>query len=92
MAYKRPNSNDIMMRHRRGRQLLHKKQGTHGHYAIPRWLIAVAGIGALAFIAMVSVGVAGIVVYKSYSDELVAPDELAINQPSYGAKILDRNG
>ena len=31
-------------------------------------------------------------VYNDYADDLVAPDELAINQPSYGAEITDRNG
>src|SRR4029078_3793318 len=31
-------------------------------------------------------------VYNDYAKALVPPDELAINQPSYGAKIFDRNG
>ncbi|HEY7465755.1 MAG TPA: transglycosylase domain-containing protein, partial [Dehalococcoidia bacterium] len=36
--------------------------------------------------------ITGIIVYNSYANDLVPPDELAINEPSFGAKILDRNG
>lgn len=35
---------------------------------------------------------AGIVVYKSYAKELVPAELLTINEPSAGARILDRNG
>ena len=50
------------------------------------------GIGALGFIAVMIAGLSALFVYNDYADSLVAPDELAINQPSYGAKIYDRNG
>ena len=57
----------------------------------PVWALAIislVGVGAAA----AGAGVDALIIYNSYADELVAPDELAINQPSYGAKILDRNG
>jgi len=34
----------------------------------------------------------GITFYESYIDDLVGPETLAINEPSIGAKIYDRNG
>jgi membrane peptidoglycan carboxypeptidase len=54
--------------------------------------MALLALGAIGFIGLLVAAVAGIMVYQSYADDLVAPDELAINQPSYGAKIFDRNG
>lgn len=50
------------------------------------------GIMIVGFLSLIGLLIAGLAVYKSYTDGLVAPDELAINQPSYGARILDRNG
>jgi membrane peptidoglycan carboxypeptidase len=49
-------------------------------------------IGAMAVVVLVSAAIAGMAFYGAYADGLVAPEELAINQPSYGAKIYDRNG
>src|SRR5436305_10120803 len=93
MAQRPDNNNEeMMMRHRRGLRMLRTRGNAMGKQTIPRWLIAVVGIGALAFAGLVAAGVTGILIYQNYADELVAPDELAINQPSYGAKIFDRNG
>ena len=59
---------------------------------VPAWLKAMLVIGAVAFVALFIVAIATVVIYRSYADDLVAPDELAINEPSQGARILDRNG
>src|SRR5438477_6053866 len=59
---------------------------------MPLWLKLAAAIASIGFLALIGLFAAGIAVYKGYTDELLAPDELAINKPSYGAKILDRNG
>ncbi len=53
--------------------------------------LAVA-LGALGAIVLAIGGATTLMVYNSYAEDIVAPDELAINQPSYGARILDRNG
>ena len=58
----------------------------------PAWVKALLVVGVFAFIALFVVAIATVIVYRSYADDLVAPDELAINEPSYGARILDRNG
>src|SRR6476660_1462346 len=50
------------------------------------------GLVFAGMLTVIGMFIAGFIVYKSYTDKLVAPDELAINQPSYGAKIFDRNG
>jgi membrane peptidoglycan carboxypeptidase len=59
---------------------------------MPAGLKLVVACGILAGVAFFIAAAAGIIVYNSYADELVPPDELAINEPSFGAKILDRNG
>ncbi len=50
--------------------------------------------------AMVAIGVVGaillfaalIAAYRGYASDLVSPEEMAVNHPSAGAKIFDRNG
>ncbi|HLF72401.1 MAG TPA: transglycosylase domain-containing protein [Dehalococcoidia bacterium] len=75
-------------RHRAGRP-----NGSHVGGKKTSFLIkAAASIAVLGIIGFVVVMGAIVIVYRSYADDLVAPDELAINRPSYGAKILDRNG
>ena len=54
--------------------------------------MALIGLVVLGAIAAAGVAAYAINTYNTYANELVAPDELAINQPSYGAKIYDRNG
>ena len=49
-------------------------------------------LGLLALTGVAIVFGAGLFIYKDYADGFVPPDELAINQPSGGAKIHDRNG
>ncbi len=74
---------------RRGRKALRTRGGRGG---MPRWLTALLALGILGFIGVVIMFVVAVSYYRNYADQLVAPDELAINQPSYGAKIFDRNG
>ncbi|HEX5140480.1 MAG TPA: transglycosylase domain-containing protein [Dehalococcoidia bacterium] len=50
------------------------------------------GVALLAVVVVGVVAASGVIVYDSYANDLLAPDELAINQPSYGAVITDRNG
>lgn len=71
-------------RRRRGR-------AANGGAASP-WVKVAFGVGVLAVSAFIAFVIVGVIVYQSYAADLVAPDELAINQPSYGARILDRNG
>ncbi len=56
-------------------------------------------LSILAILAFVGVFIAGLVassaayvVYRNEVSDFVSPDELAVNQPAVGAKILDRNG
>src|SRR5689334_22200265 len=92
MANKNPLSDGRLRRHRHGREMLRRKRtASTGGYAIPRWMWPVFGLGAIGFIAVMIAGLSALFVYNDYADSLVAPDELAINQPSYGAKIYDRN-
>ena len=56
------------------------------------WLKLGLALGIAGATAFIGAAIAGIVVYNSYADDLVAPDELAINEASSGATILDRNG
>ncbi|HWO72096.1 MAG TPA: biosynthetic peptidoglycan transglycosylase, partial [Dehalococcoidia bacterium] len=69
-----------------------RRRNARGKRGTPRWMLAavgLAGVGAFLFIAA---AIAGIFVYESYAADLVPPDQLAINEASQGAKILDRNG
>jgi membrane peptidoglycan carboxypeptidase len=88
----------------RRRRALRRHGGNHGFYGggrgglerqkrgFPMWAIALIVIASIGGLIGAGAGVFALGTYNKYADELVAPDELAINQPSYGAKILDRNG
>jgi membrane peptidoglycan carboxypeptidase len=62
--------------------------GAHGKLLLKLVIV----LGTLAVLGIAIGGGAAVIVYNSYADDLIAPDELAINRPSYGAKIYDRNG
>ena len=51
MARRPDNTDEMMMRHRRGLRMLRERGNAMGKQTIPRWLIAMVGIGALAFVA-----------------------------------------
>jgi membrane peptidoglycan carboxypeptidase len=92
MAYRKPKGDDRLRRHRNGREMLRRKQqADSGGWTIPRWTWPFFILGGIGFFSVMAVGLAALFVYNDYADSLVAPDELAINQPSYGAKIYDRN-
>ncbi|MPZ49636.1 MAG: hypothetical protein GEU75_10145 [Dehalococcoidia bacterium] len=55
-------------------------------------LCLVATFAAFGVSGLVVLAVAVIITYDRYAEDFVAPEVLAINQPSYGARILDRNG
>ena len=88
----------------RRRRALRRRGGHYGFYAggrggpvatkraFPLWAMAIIGLFALGGITMAGVGAYALDTYNGYANELVAPDELAINQPSFGATIFDRNG
>jgi membrane peptidoglycan carboxypeptidase len=88
------NGNGFGARRRRARRVQQKRKTTQrtGGAGTSFWLKALGGLAALAFCALFAAAIGAIVVYRSYADQLVAPDERAINQPSFGAKIYDRNG
>ena len=69
-----------------------RAHGPLGAQKISRVMGVAVVLLAVGLVGIMAVGGAGLVYYQSLADELVAPDELAINQPSYGAKIYDRNG
>jgi membrane peptidoglycan carboxypeptidase len=52
-------------------------------------MAALAVASVVAVIVLLAVVIA---VYRSYANGLVPPDQMAVNHPSAGAKILDRNG
>ena len=74
------------------RRQTHQGNGPEGKKGMPFWAGALIIIGVLSVIGVGVGGVAALTIYHNYADKLVAPDELAINQPSYGARIYDRNG
>src|SRR3990172_3287648 len=82
--------NGFAARRRRGRRSL-RGRSANGQ-GLPRWLTFLIVLGGIGLIGLAALFVAGMAVYNSYADELMAPDELAINQPSYGAKVFDRTG
>jgi membrane peptidoglycan carboxypeptidase len=91
----RPSNGKAFEAHRRRvRRNAHRNGGGNGHSPIglPSWLKVVIALGAVGAIGLMVLALAAIIIYRSYADDLVAPDEFAINQPSYGARILDRNG
>ncbi|MPZ50481.1 MAG: hypothetical protein GEU75_14485 [Dehalococcoidia bacterium] len=57
--------------------------------------IFIASVVGLVFLMTAGSAVVfaiALMTYKAYADDLVPPDQLAINRPSAGAKIYDRNG
>src|SRR3990172_2000594 len=82
--------NGFAARRRRGRRSL-RGRSANGQ-GLPRWLTLLIVLGGIGLVGLAALFVAGLAVYNSYADGLLAPDELAINQPSYGAKVFDRNG
>lgn len=55
-------------------------------------LWSATGLAFLLLAAIAGVFAMGIVVYASYAKTLLPPEQLSINHPSRGAKILDRHG
>ena len=76
----------------RARRNQRRRNGNGHGRGMPPWLKVVAAVGLVGVSGFLILAIVSIIVYQSYADDLVAPDELAINQPSYGARILDRNG
>lgn len=88
----------------RRRRAQRRRHGHYGYYggsrggpamqkrAFPLWAMAILGVFAVTAMVMAGAGAYALSTYNSYANELVAPDELAINQPSYGAIIYDRTG
>jgi membrane peptidoglycan carboxypeptidase len=88
----------------RRRRALRRRHSHYGYYGgsrggtetlkrgFPLWAMALIGFTAFGIIVAAAAGAYALSLYDTYAGELVAPDELAINQPSYGAKIYDRNG
>lgn len=71
------------------RRRLRRRNGNNG---VPRWLLLLIGLGGLLVAGAAAAVVAGFVVYQSYTDDLLPPDEVLAQQPSGGAKIYDREG
>ncbi len=84
MASKKSNYDPWMRRTRR--------RNRKGGKGVSIWLKAALVLGFVGVVVFTGVAIAGFVVYNSHADDLLAPDELAINEASSGATILDRNG
>jgi membrane peptidoglycan carboxypeptidase len=69
-----------------------RRRGRKSGRGISIWVKLGLALGLVGIMVFTGVVVAGFIVYNSYADDLVAPDELAINEASGGAKIFDRNG
>jgi len=73
------------------RYLAYRRRRRNGHGA-PRWLIALIVLAGIGIGAIAAMAATTYVVYQSYADDLVPPDEQIAKLPSGGARILDRNG
>ena len=90
--------------HHPRRALAHHRKGNGRHHngghgsggngsGWRRILLAVLVLlGGLAMLGAVGVGVAGFVVYRSYADDLVPPQEMLINERWTPPRYYDRNG
>jgi membrane peptidoglycan carboxypeptidase len=67
-----------------------RRNGRNG--GLPRWVLLLLVLTALVVFGASATAVAGLVMYQSYADELVPPEEAISQLPSGGAKIFDRNG
>jgi membrane peptidoglycan carboxypeptidase len=78
------------LRHKRAAKGKHRNgESSKGFSAWWKLLIA---LGAVAVVCVAAAAAGAMLVYDTYANDLIPPDQLAINEPSYGAKILDRNG
>src|SRR3972149_6791776 len=84
------NGNGLSYRRRRTARNLRRRSGNGS--GAPRWVKVLAVLVGVGFVGLAILVAAAMAVYRGYADDLVAPDELLINQPSYGTKIFDRNG
>jgi membrane peptidoglycan carboxypeptidase len=97
MANSNGNDNNYDARRRRARHNQRRRNGPrvqaeNSGNRMSGWLKLLAALGILGFTGFFAIAITAIIVYRGYADDLVAPDELAINKPSYGARVLDRNG
>jgi membrane peptidoglycan carboxypeptidase len=89
---------DTWLNHRSARNIRRKRGGNGKHRTgesskgLSNWWKLLIALGVVAIICVVAAVASAMIVYDTYADDLVPPDQLAINEPSYGAKILDRNG
>ncbi len=58
---------------------------------MPRWLVALAGLGAVALIALAAGAGVSYGVYRSYADDFVPPDEHIGALSQGGVRYYDRN-
>jgi membrane peptidoglycan carboxypeptidase len=78
---------------------IHRKRAGNGNHrngegsnGFSVWWKLLIALGAVAVVCVAAAAASAMLVYDTYADDLIPPDQLAINEPSYGAKILDRNG
>jgi membrane peptidoglycan carboxypeptidase len=89
---------DVWLSHRSARKIRRKRAGIgnlgngESSNGLSGWWKLLIALGAVAVVCVAAAAASAMLVYNTYADDLVPPDQLAINEPSYGAKILDRNG
>jgi membrane peptidoglycan carboxypeptidase len=73
------------------RYLAYRRRRRNGH-GPPRLLMAFIVLAGMGFGVVAALAATTYVVYQSYADDLIPPDEQIAKLPNGGARILDRNG
>jgi membrane peptidoglycan carboxypeptidase len=71
--------------------MAYRRRRRNGH-GMPRWAIALIALACLGVVGAGAVFATGYIVYQNYADGFVSPEVAIAQQPSGGARILDRNG
>jgi membrane peptidoglycan carboxypeptidase len=73
------------------RYMAYRRRRRNGH-GTPRWVLVLIVMAGLALFSVFGMMAATFAVYQHYADGFVSPEVAIAQQPSGGAKILDRNG
>jgi len=71
--------------------MAYRRRRRNGH-GLPRWAMALIVLACLGVMGVGAVFATGYIVYQNYADGFVSPEVAIAQQPSGGARILDRTG